>query len=231
MIRGNVFGQYHKPPPKIAVLLKNWSITANGGKTSFFGEVSLYDDELTEKLSKEGAWGFGVGLSNQVSPVFSLGGELIFCTLKGASTRSRFESNITEYSFNTTINLVNMLMPDNDANFFVYGKLGLGQFSFKSNLIFDDPSKEDKYTESKAPEFAFLLGGGVYYVVSHSFNINAEMVARLANNDKLDGTINKNDKDYYSYLSVGLSYKINNKPRDTRYFKRLGMKSPLIRRR
>ncbi len=57
------------------------------------------------------------------------------------------------------------------------------------------------------------------------------MAARLVNSDRLDGTTNKKDKDYYSYLSVGITYKINNTPRDTRYYKRMGMRSPLIRRR
>ncbi|MEZ5195962.1 MAG: outer membrane beta-barrel protein [Bacteroidales bacterium] len=231
LIQGNAFGQYQKPPPKISVLLKNWSINVNGGKTSFFGELSLYDDEITEKLSKEGAWGYGFDLSYQITPIFSLGGQLLFCELRGSSSRSQFVAEVSEYVFNTTINIVNLLMPDNNAHFFLYGKLGAGQFKFNSTLTFDDPEKDDKYFEAKSPEFLFLLGGGAYYKISNSFNVNLEMAARFANNDKLDGTSNKEDKDYYSYLSLGLTYKINNRPRDTRYYKRLGMKSPLIRRR
>lgn len=231
LIQGNAFGQYQKPPPKISVLVKNWSINVNAGKTSFFGELSLYDDELSEKLSKEGAWGYGFELSYQLTPVFSLGGQLLFCELRGSNQRSQFVSEVTEYSFNTTINIVNLLMPDNNARFFLYGKLGMGQFRFNSRLIFDDPEKEDKFYETEAPEFLFLLGGGAYYKISNSFNVNLEMAARFANNDMLDGTSNKKDKDYYSFLSLGITYKINNKPRDTRYYKRLGMKSPLIRRR
>ncbi len=232
LIQANAFGQYQKPPPKITVLLKNWSVNVNGGQTSFFGEVSLYDDELSEKLSKEGSWTYGFILSRQMSPVFGLSGQIIFGTLKGANTRAHFESDIMEYTLNTTINFVNLLMPDNDARFFLYAKLGAGQFQFKSRLVADDPEVPDKYVESEKPEFLYLLGGGAFYKISHSFEVNLEATARLVNNDQIDGTRNKkNDNDYYSYVCLGVTYNINNKPKDTRYFKKLGMKSPLIRRK
>ena len=231
LIQGNAFGQYQKPPPKITVLVKDWSINVNGGKTSFFGDVSLYDDELSEKLSKEGSWGYGLILSRQITPVFGISGQLLFGTLKGKNTRSQFAADIMEYTINTTINIVNILIPDNNARFFLYGKFGIGQFQFNSRLVFDDPEKEDKIVESNSPEVLYLIGGGAYYKISHSFNVNAEMAARIVDSDKLDGTENKKDTDYYSYLSVGVTYKINNTPRDTRYYKRMGMRSPLIRRR
>jgi hypothetical protein len=232
LIQSNAFGQYQKPPPKISVLLKNWSVNINGGQTSFFGEVSLYDDELSQKLSKEGSWAYGFIISRQMTPVFGLSGQIVLGTLKGADARSKFQADIMEYTLNTTINFVNLFMPDNDARFFLYGKLGAGQFQFKSRLVYDDPDKPEKYVESETPEFLYVLGGGAYYKISNSFDVNAEATARLVNNDKLDATSNnKNDNDYYSYISLGLTYKINNKPRDTRYFKKLGMKSPLIRRK
>jgi len=232
MIQANAFGQYQKPPPKITVLLKNWSVNVNAGQTSFFGEVSLYDDELSEKLSNEGSWAYGFILSRQMTPVFGLSGQMIWGTLKGANTRSRFKAEIMEYSLNTTINLVNLLIPDNDARFFLYGKLGAGQFRFKSTLVFDDPEKPEIYVESDKPEFLYLIGGGAFYKFNHSFEVNIEATARLVNNDKLDGSNNgKGDNDYYSYISLGITYKINNRPRDTRYYKKLGMKSPLIRRK
>lgn len=232
LIQSNAFGQYQKPRPTISVLLKNWSVNVNGGQTSFFGEVSLYDDELSEKLSKEGSWAYGFILSRQLTPVFGLSGQIIFGELKGSNSRSQFQADIMEYTLNTTINFVNLLIPQNDARFFLYGKLGAGQFQFKSTLVYDDPEKPEKYVESESPEFLYLLGGGAFYKFNHSFEINLEATARLVNNDKLDGTSNKKgDNDYYAYISLGVTYNINNKPRDTRYFKKLGMKSPLIRRK
>ena len=232
LIQANAFGQYQKPPPKISVLLKNWSVNVNAGQTSFFGEVSLYDDELSEKLQNEGAWAYGFILSRQMTPVIGLSGQVIWGKLNGANTRSSFSADIMEYTLNTTINFVNLLLPENDARFFLYGKMGIGQFTFKSRLVFDDASEPDKYVEAESPEFLYLIGGGAYYKINYFLDVNAEATVRLVNNDKLDGTVNnKNDDDYYTYISLGVTYKINNKPRDPRYFKKLGMKSPLIRRK
>ncbi len=231
LIQGNVFGQYQKPPPKIAILLKDWSVNVNGGKTSFFGELSLYDDELTQKLSKEGAWAYGFLINRKISPVFGMNYQMIWGTLKGSNSSSYFEAKIKEWTINTTLNLVNLLMPNNNSHFFLYAKLGAGQLTFDTKLVFDDAEKEDILVSSESPEFLYLLGGGAYYRISYSFDVNIEATARLMNNDKLDGSTRKNDNDYYSYISLGLTYKIKNKPRDTRYYKRMGMKSPLLRRR
>ncbi len=232
LIQGNVFGQYQKAPTRLSIFLsKNWSVNLNGGKTSFFGEVSLYDDDLTEKLSKEGGWAYGIIISKKISPLFTFNGQVLKGQLKGSNTRSNFCADITEYSFSTSFNIVNLLLPDNDAHLFFYGKIGMGQFEFTSTLSFNDAEKQDIIVKSKTPEFFYLLGGGTFYRISSSFDANVEMAARLADNDKLDGTSNKKDKDYYAYLSIGLTYKINNRPRDTRYYRKMGMKSPLIRRR
>jgi hypothetical protein len=230
LVNNRGFGQYYKPPTFFSKLLQNWSVNANAGQTTFFGDVSLYDDEFTEKMSNEGSWAYGFIVSRQMTPVFGLSAQVLFGTLAGANSRSKFESKVFEYTGNLTINFVNLFMPDNDAKFFMYGKMGMGQFNFETNLVYNDPNEADKTNKSKSPEFLYLIGGGIYYTISNSFDINAEMTARLLNNDKIDGTTNKKDDDYYAYISLGVTYKINNVPRDTRYYKRLGMKSPLIRR-
>ena len=125
---------------------------------------------------------------------------------------------------------MNLFIPDNNARFNPYAKFGAGQFTYDTKLVFDDPNKADIYASSESPESMALFGGGIYYVVSNSFNFYLEMTGRRMSNDKIDGSTNKNDDDYYSYLCAGITYKINNIPRDPRYFKRMGMKSPLLRR-
>ncbi len=230
-IQGSAFGQYNRPHPKIENLLKNWSVNLNLGQTSFFGDVSLYDNEISEKISKEGSFGYGFILSRQMTPVIGLSGQLLFGKLRGENSRSHFEANIIEYTINATINIVNLLLPENDAHFFLYGKLGIGQYKFNSRLIYNDPLTEDKIIDTNVPESLILFGGGAYYKISNSFDVNAEMAGRIANNDKIDGTVNKKDRDYYSYLSIGVTYKINNVPKSTRKYKGKGSKFPLIKRR
>lgn len=232
LIQGNAFGQFRKPPSAFSRFLKGWSLTANVGRTAFFGDVSLYDEEFNEKMAKEGAWAYTGILSKQVTPIFGLGGQMLIGQLSGSNSRSHFVANIIEYSGHLTIDLVNILIPENDASLHPYVKLGMGQLLFKTNLIFNDPNVPNTTTESKTPEFTAIFGAGAFYRISNSFCIVAEMTGRNMNTDQLDGsTNNKKDNDYYSYLSFGVKYNINNVPRDTRYYKRLGMKSPLIRRR
>lgn len=231
LIQGNAFGQYRKPPNFFSRLAQNWSIGANTGRTSFFGDVSLYDDEFSEKMSKEGAWGFGLSISRQLSPVFGLSGYAMFGQLSGSNSQSSFDSNIKEFSLNLTVDLVNMLIPRNNARFHPYFIAGLGQFSFETRLKYFNPNIADETASSTSPELVYLFGAGGYYVISNSFDINIEFMGRRMDNDKIDGTTSKNDNDFYAYLSLGAIYKINNVPRDVRYYKRLGMRSPLIRRR
>lgn len=232
-VQQNVLGQYHKPPTPIkTILTKGWALDANVGRTSFFGEVSLYDEEYDEKLTKEGAWAYGFILSKKLTRVFTIEGQILLGKLKGSNSRSHFEANITEYTANLTANLVNLFIPDNQARFNPYIKLGAGQFQFSTKLVFNDANEADIETQSKSPESLFLFGGGAYYTLSHSFDIKMEFTGRRMDNDQIDGSSsNSKDSDYYSYTSVGVTYKIFNTPRDTRYYKRMGMKSRLIRRR
>jgi opacity protein-like surface antigen len=231
LIQGNAFGQYRKPPNFLSQLAKDWSVGVNVGRTAFFGDISLYDEEFNEKMSKEGAWGYGFSIAREFTPVFGLRFYGLFGQLSGSNSKSTFVSNIREYSINLSADLLNMLIPENDARFHPYFIAGMGQFTFDTRLKYFDPNKADETASSTAPEFVYLFGGGAFYVISQSFDLKAEFMGRRMDNDRIDGTTNKKDNDYYSYLSIGARYKINNIPRDVRYYKRLGMKSPLIRRR
>lgn len=231
LIQSTAFGQYRKPPSFFSRLAEGWSVNANVGRTSFFGDVSLYDEQFDEKMTKEGAWGCGFGIARQINFVFALEGQALFGKLTGSNSLSEFESNINEYSLQITTDLVNLLIPSNRASLHPYLKVGMGQFNFNTRLKYYNPNVKDIKVRSESPEFVYMFGAGTFYIISDSFDANVEFMARRMNNDRLDGTPNKEDKDFYSYLSVGMVYKINNMRRDVRYYRRMGMKSPLIRRR
>lgn len=203
----------------------------NGGRSSFFGDVSLYDHEFEEKMRKDGSWGWGFEVKRRMTPVISLSVQYMMGQLAGANSKSHFVSDISEISVNGSLDLLNMLIPDNDAGLHPYFKAGLGQFHYDTKLTYNDPDTPDLTAKSKEPELIGLIGGGAYYILNYSFEVNVELLGRRMSNDRIDGTNNSKHSDYYSYFSFGITYKINNVPRDTRYYKRMGMKSPLIRRR
>jgi OOP family OmpA-OmpF porin len=219
--------QYSKRlKPKKFEWTKNWGINLNTGATSFFGDVSLYDDDYSDKLKKESSVGYGIIISRRINPLFNLELQFLKGKLKGKNSKSKFEADVLEYTFNTTLNFVNLLLPDNNGRFFLYAKMGFGQFRFSSRLTYKDPEKEDRIVDTGVPEFVFLMGAGAYYSISPSFNITAEANGRMTNNDQIDGTKNKSDKDYYSYISVGITYNINNAKHRYRKIKR----TPLTRK-
>jgi len=219
--------QYSKRiKPKKFEWTKNWGVNLNMGATSFFGDVSLYDDDYSDKLKKESSVGYGIIISRRINPLFNLELQFLKGRLKGKNSKSKFEADVLEYTFNTTLNFVNLLLPDNNGHFFLYAKMGFGQFRFASRLTYKDPEKEDRIVDTGVPEFVFLMGVGAYYSISPSFNFTAEANGRMTNNDQIDGTKNKKDKDYYSYISIGITYNINNAKQRYRKIKR----TPLIRK-
>lgn len=226
------YAQYDRKTYKWSNLLKHWSIGLSIGQTSFYGDVSLYDNELSDKLSKEGSWSYGFKLARQLTPVIGLQGQLLLGKLRGTNSVSSFEANIKQISADLTLNFVNLLLPGNDSRFFVLAKIGLGEYVFDSRLRFNDPNKADIEINPKTPEVLFLLGPAIHYKISNSFDVNADLDVQWAKNDKLDGTTNNNkDDDYYTYLSVGITYNINNINRSARGFRHVGGKFSLIKRR
>ncbi len=226
------YAQYDKPGYKWSNLLKHWSVGMSVGQSSFYGDVSLYDNELSDKLSTEGSWSYGFKLARQLTPVIGIQAQILLGQLKGKNSISNFEANINQFSANATLNFVNLLLPGNDSKFFILAKVGFGQYVFDSRLRFNDPNQADIVINTGTPEFLFLLGPAIYYKISNSFNLNADLDVQWANNDKLDGTTNNNkDDDYYTYLSVGVTYKINNVNRSARGFRHAGGKFSLIKRR
>ena len=226
------YAQYDKRGYKWSNLLKHWSVGASIGQSSFYGDVSLYDNELADKLSKEGSWSYGFKLTRQLTPVIGLQGQLLLGKLKGKNSVSNFEANIKQATLNITLNFVNLLLPGNDSRFFFLAKVGLGEYIFDSRLWYNDPNKADIVITPNTPEFLFLLGPAMYYKISNSFDVNADFDVQWAKNDKLDGTTNNNkDDDYYTYLSVGITYKINNINKSARGFRHAGGKFSLIKRR
>jgi len=219
--------QYSKRiKPKKFEWTRNWGVNLNMGTTSFFGDVSLYDDDYADKLKKESSVGYGIIISRRINPLINLELQFLKGGLKGKNSKSKFEAEIFEYTFNITLNVVNLLLPDNHGHFFLYPKMGLGQFRFSSRLTYKDPEKNDRIVDTGVPEFVFLLGAGAYYAISPSFNFTTEINGRMTNNDQIDGTKNKKDKDYYSYMSIGITYNINNAKQQYRTIKR----TPLIRK-
>ncbi|MCD4746003.1 MAG: hypothetical protein K8R58_06865 [Bacteroidales bacterium] len=211
---------------------EDWSVNLNFGETSFYGDVSFYDEDFVKKLSNESGIAFGLIGTKYINNIFSVGGHLLSGSLKGENSKSSFEASIFEYNFHGTVNFINLVFPYNNSKMFFVGYVGIGQFIFKSKLNYFDPSKDSEEQNTGVPEFVYFFGFGVFYEINDRINITGDMAIRQAQNDALD-TQRKNDNyDYYTYLSIGVTYKIKNllSTTTTKYGNKRG-KYPMRKRR
>jgi hypothetical protein len=194
----------------------NWSFNANLGVTSFFGDLSKYDTDPYKKITLESGPACGGILTRHLSPKFSLAGQLLAGKLKGSNyLGSSFESSFIEYSFQGRIDILNLIWPNRISRFGVIAYTGIGQFLFnttKSVLI--DDVMEKSVNSTGVPEFVYIFGSGLYYKINPEYSITLDLSIRQTQNDKLDNYVKNSANDYYSHLSIGISYNPKNyKPR------------------
>jgi hypothetical protein len=189
---------------------KNWSINANFGVTSFFGDLSSYDADIINKLTKESGPAFGGVLTKQFSSKFGISGQLLFGNLKGANqSNMSFESSFVEYNFHGRLDLLNVIWPDNLSKVGMVAYAGMGQFMFNSTSTTVVEGKEQtSVSNTGVPEFVYFLGSGLYYKIDEKYRITLDLALRQAQNDKLDNFVKNDNYDYYTHIAFGFTYNI-----------------------
>jgi hypothetical protein len=192
-------------------LLADWTININGGFTSYFGDLSIHDLDVGAKLDKESGPAMGVLLSKNIfKDAFSLSGQILAGKLEGRKENISFTASLFEYSIQARIDFISLILLNRSHAFGVVGYSGVGQFLFSTKkVVMDEGTVQNFQHDARVPEFVFFFGGGVYYKVSPTFGITADLALRQCQNDRLDDYVKNDDYDYYSYLSIGISYYIN----------------------
>ena len=187
---------------------KNWSINANIGLTSFFGDLSSYDADIINKFSKESGPAFGGVLTKQFSPKFGISGQLLFGNLKGANqSNMSFESSFVEYNFHGRLDLLNVIWPDNLSNVGMVAYAGIGQFMFSSTrTTLVEGKEETSVSNTGVPEFVYFLGTGLYYKIDEKYRLTFDLALRQAQNDRLDNYVRNDNYDYYTHIALGFTY-------------------------
>jgi hypothetical protein len=194
-----------------AGFLDSWAINANMGLSSFFGDLSQFDTEISKKLTEESGLAYGLIATKYVmNDKIGISGQLLFGNLKGANAYDvSFESKFSEYNFHARFNLINIFSPYNMSKMGIEVLGGLGQFTFKTTQY--DRSQEElqiNIEDTGTPEFVYFFGLDLFYKVSEKIRITADFSMRQAGNDKLDDLTKNDNNDYYSYVSLGLTYYI-----------------------
>jgi hypothetical protein len=190
----------------------HWSVNANIGFTSYFGDLSYYDTDITRKLSAESGTAVGVMVTKHFNKLIGVSGELIYGDFKGGNNKNiSFKTELLEYNIQARLDFIRLILPNRSPKFGIEGHAGVGHLLFKSTSfeISEGDEKRNIY-DTGVPEFVWFFGAGAHYHIGNNFAITAEISLHNAQNDKLDNLVKNNDFDYYSYLSLGLTYYIDN---------------------
>ncbi|MCB2218856.1 MAG: hypothetical protein KQI35_00570 [Bacteroidetes bacterium] len=190
---------------------KNWTLNINAGLTSFYGDLSIYDNDFVAKLQHESNYGLGAIMTKHLSPTFGFSGQILLGELKGQKNNFQMKSNIIEYNLHARINFVELFSGNRYLKLGITGYAGIGNFLFMTKLseYYEGGVKETK-VNARVPEFIYFFGGGISYQLSDKMDLTMELTIKQCENDKVDGIVANNEYDYYSYFSIGFSYKINN---------------------
>lgn len=188
----------------------HWSINANAGVTSFYGDLSYYDGDFAGKLSNESGAAFGMLITKHFNNKFGVSGQLLFGNLKGADKNNiSFTADMIEYNLQARLDFIRLILPKRNPKFGLEGFVGIGHMWFNTvQYEYDEGTPKTKSHDSSVPEFVYFFGGSLHYHFVERFAITTSLSIRQVQNDKLDNLVKNDNNDYYSYLSVGITYYI-----------------------
>lgn len=188
-------------------IARDLELTVNAGVTSYYGDLSIYDNNFTDKLAHESGFAFGLVGTKRLTPQIGISGQVIFGRLKGSKQNVSFESSILQYNLHVRLNLIRLFSNNHTSRFNWEAMFGFGNFLFESTKTTQQEGEnlvEDH--SSRVPELVFFGGSGISYRIDERLGIGLELSLHQFQNDKIDVTVKNNDFDYYTYLNVGITY-------------------------
>jgi len=195
-----------------------WSINANTGPSLLWGDMSDKSDPFSKMFSPESKFSFGVIGRKGLNDVFGVNLQAIVGNVKGnrdewsdGAPTGGFTSEtfFTEFNANLDIDIINIFAPTGRRVINPYLKGGVGMTYFKANVTY----KGVDYDGSEKSTLVIPMGGGIRFDLSRRIGITLETTLEYTLTDWFDGfsTVNSEANDWYSYTSVGLTYRFVSK--------------------
>ena len=198
-----------------------WSLNANAGLSLFYGDIENYEFYKAFENNNEYRFGFGGMLGKQLSPLFSLRGQLFYGDLSGTKRKANkwFEGDVFESSLSTTLDLTNLFLGKKDRLLGVYAMVGIGLAQWRTSLMVhptNEAIRENGYKggsgfDERTVEAVIPFGLGLDFRLSDHWNIIVEGTLRPVNSDLLDANEGGFQFDFYSYNFVGITYNFGGK--------------------
>lgn len=197
---------------------KGWMVGVNGGFVSFFGDLSIHDNDILLKLKNESDVGFSLMAGKQFSPSISVNINYLKGRMQGINPglKSFFISSFNEISLSTELNMISLLSPSSETHFRAICMIGVGLLNSSvtntsQNLMLPDAGQPNlQYVSAVSLEPVLVSGIGIDYSLSTHLRSTLRLSIHNTRNDKLDGyegtatTAN----DHYTFVTVGLVYSI-----------------------
>ncbi len=188
---------------------KNWSLSVNAGVTSYFGDLSKYDNDVFGKLRYESEPAFSVMLNKQFGGAFGVGGQLLYGGLSNQRSEiSDFRTDFMEYNVQARLDIIDVINGPDPSDFGLTLFAGVGQFLFKTtDYTYNEGDSRRNIHSTGVPEFVYFGGGELSYALNERIAVTLDLAVRQAQNDKLDNMVRGDDFDYYSFTSIGITYR------------------------
>ena len=204
----------------------DWQFNYNLGFSEFYGDAS--NNGYFKKFSGEIAFATGITARKYFSPVFGLGVNLFYSGLKshkqqdatGAPVNFELTGSYFDGNLNLLVDFNNLFWGQSSRKLSVYGIIGLGYGSWKSQLV-DSTTGIVKNSGDAIGSVTYKKGGfvvpvglGLNYMLNNNWALNFEMNLRTVLNDDVDIWRDGFKYDQLLYTSIGVSYFLNRKVAD-----------------
>jgi hypothetical protein len=194
----------------------SWFAGINGGITSYYGNLAVFNRDPLLKIQEESKVAFGFTVGKSINKFL---GARVFFTKGGLKAKNNeqkilYDAKLNSYGGQFLIQLYTLIgRMDYVPDYAIYGIVGFGMISAKpilSTIPTDDeptsvPIDSLNYT-NQLSSFDFNIGLGGSYAIFNQIDLNLELCYHLGFSDELDLMVSgKNDK--FLHISLGAIYR------------------------
>ncbi|RLD66949.1 MAG: hypothetical protein DRI84_03700 [Bacteroidetes bacterium] len=204
---------------------KAWSLNVNLGPSFLWGDMS--DDvsnPFTKAFSSEFSMSYGVLARKGLSNVFGVNAQVILGNTSGSrdfwsngtpTGGYNYKNFFTEVNLNLDIDILNIFNAKDRRLINPYIKGGAGMTYFNTEVMYKG------VTQNSEQQAAFILpfGGGIRLDITPRLGITIDQAVTYTFTDLFDGYSTQWSKanDWYTYTSVGLTYRFVSKDKKKKY--------------
>jgi len=191
-----------------------WSLNANLGPSLLWGDMSDNSNIFSKMFSDQMKFSYGLVGRKGLNNVFGVNVQVIVGDVKGVRNEwsdgtptggFTSETFFTEFNANLDVDIMNIFSPKDMRLVNPYVKGGVGMTYFKANVTYQGTD----YAGSEKSTLAIPFGAGLRFDISRRIGITLETTISMLASDWFDGfsTENSEANDYYTYTSIGLTYR------------------------